>query len=153
MTASTYTLRPTVLEDGEWLFTLHRRAMGPYVEQLWGPWDDTVQQDFHDDWFSPGTAHVVLVEGHPVGVMEWRDSPGRRYVSRIEIDPGHQGHGLGRRVLEDLVAAATAEEMEVELHVFDVNPAQRLYERLGFREVSRSPSGTGHRIQLRRGLS
>jgi hypothetical protein len=46
-------LRPAVTEDREFLFELHKASMGPYVEELFGPWDDAVQWEFFDRWFHP----------------------------------------------------------------------------------------------------
>jgi hypothetical protein len=34
--------------------------MGRYVEEIYGPWDDEVQQRFHDRWLA--TAHPEVIE-------------------------------------------------------------------------------------------
>ena len=44
----------------------------------------------------------------------------------------HRGDGIGTRLLEDLLAEGDAGTKSVTIHVERMNPALRLYERLGF---------------------
>jgi hypothetical protein len=39
--------------DSESLYQLHRLTMRAYVEQTYGPWDESVQRWFHHRWFRP----------------------------------------------------------------------------------------------------
>lgn len=50
----------------------------------------------------------------------------------MAIDPTRQGRGLGTEIVRNLLAEAAAARVPVELQVLKVNPARRLYERLGF---------------------
>jgi ribosomal protein S18 acetylase RimI-like enzyme len=68
--------------------------------------------------------------------VEYR--PGEIYLSRIEIHPGHQGHGIGTRIISALVEEAQRTGQDLVLDVLTVNRrAQALYHRLGLMEVAR----------------
>ncbi len=69
---------------------------------------------------------------------------GRLYVDRREgsihiIDismlPAHRGAGIGTSLLHGLQEEARTEGKRVTIHVEKLNPALRLYERLGFRPL------------------
>ena len=53
-------------------------------------------------------------------------------VGNIELDPRFQGQGIGTAILQDMQRDAAEQGLEVRLQVLKVNPARRLYERLGF---------------------
>ena len=46
--------------------------------------------------------------------------------------PEHRGGGIGTSLLEELAAEADAAGKSLTIHVERMNPALRLYERLGF---------------------
>jgi GNAT superfamily N-acetyltransferase len=69
---------------------------------------------------------------------------GRLYVNRtrdeiliidISLLPEFRGAGIGGAVLRDLLTEAAQTGRRVIIHVDKFNPAQRLYQRLGFRIV------------------
>ena len=41
-------LRPITHDDFEWAYTLHKAALGEYVERTWG-WDERVQRRMFSD--------------------------------------------------------------------------------------------------------
>lgn len=61
---------------------------------------------------------------------------GGAWVAETFVVPGRQGLGLGRQLLAHSIAACAAAGLpRVGLTVTDLNPAERLYERLGFVRV------------------
>lgn len=130
-------LRPATEADRESCFALHRAAMRPYVERLWG-WDDEVQRGFHDRGFDPDRTRIITVEGRDVGSFTVHDSPDEIYLGRIQVLPEYQGRGVGARLIGGLLDAAAARGVPVTLDVLAVNRrAHALYRRLGFRDVKR----------------
>lgn len=125
-------LRPAVPEDRAFLFELHRASMGPYVEELFGPWDDAVRWEFFDRWFRPEHTFVIGVGGEDVGVVAFEEREDDVYVTRIEVRPDRQGQGIGTAVLQRLLDQTHEAGKAVSLHVFEINPARELYRRLGF---------------------
>lgn len=88
---------------------------------------------------------VVAGEGGRLrGLGYWRryDRPTHRPhadVEKVAVDPDHQGHGLGRRIMTELIAAARDAGVEVLTldQRGDNTRAAALYESLGFRLYGR----------------
>jgi len=130
-----YALRPVTEDDYAWLWELKQRTMRAYVEQTWGTWDDGVQDIFFRQGFFPEKLRIIVVGGRDAGLLEV-DRPGHEiFLLRIEIAPEFQNRGLGSAVLGDLAAEARAARLPLRLQVLKVNPARRLYSRLGLRAV------------------
>ncbi|MER7251461.1 GNAT family N-acetyltransferase [Kribbella sp. NPDC000426] len=143
-------LRPATIADGDFLYDLHRRALGDVIEATWGPWDDAVQRRFHKAWFKPETIEIVLVGGQRSGMLQAAPADATTfYVSRIELAPEVQGRGVGTTLLRLLVERAQqAGSSAVELHVLELNRARELYERLGFEVVAEEPPKIRMRLTL-----
>jgi GNAT superfamily N-acetyltransferase len=94
-------------------------------------------------------AQVIEVNGHLVGVVdiEWRQDD--LHLARIEVSPKMQNLGLGAEIIEGLIDLGASRERALALDVFDVNPARRLYERLGFELTGVS----GRKVHMRRAHS
>jgi ribosomal protein S18 acetylase RimI-like enzyme len=107
------------------------------------PWDDAqknaflrAQFDAQDAWwrehYAAATFDVVLVDGEPAGRLYVHRGPSEFRIVDIALLPEHRGGGVGTRLLRDLVTEADAAGKSVTIHVERMNPALRLYERLGF---------------------
>jgi len=132
MTSGEITLRVAEKEDLEFLFSLLRASLGPYVEQTFGPWNDEEQRTRFFASTDPATHRVIELEGHPVGCLDVRWLPDQVKLNRIFLLPAHQNRGIGTHLVREVAAKADAAGLPVRLRVFRVNPARRLYERLGF---------------------
>ncbi|MEC9254620.1 MAG: GNAT family N-acetyltransferase, partial [Pseudomonadota bacterium] len=55
----------------------------------------------------------------------------------IAILPEHQDSGAGSYLLQNIIEEGNEKGLPVRIHVEQNNPAKKLYERLGFKEVSR----------------
>jgi ribosomal protein S18 acetylase RimI-like enzyme len=75
---------------------------------------------------------VIAVDGEPVGRLYVHRGPSEIRIVDIALLPEHRGDGLGTLLLRDLLAEADAAGKSVTIHVERMNPALRLYERLGF---------------------
>ena len=124
-------LRLAVPADRDFLFEVHRQALGPYIEQTWG-WDDGEQRAHFEATFDGGTWQVILVSGQPVGMIRTTETATRVYLDDIEILPDFQHQGLGSAIVSWVIREASAAGKPTALQVLRVNPARRLYERLGF---------------------
>jgi ribosomal protein S18 acetylase RimI-like enzyme len=130
-----YCFRPATEEDFSWLWELKKQTMRPYVEQTWGPWDDGVQDIFFRQGFFPEKLQIVRVNDRDAGLLEVERDGRGIFLSRIEIAPEFQGRGLGTAIVRDLADEARRQRVPLQLQVLKVNPARRLYERLGLRVV------------------
>jgi ribosomal protein S18 acetylase RimI-like enzyme len=110
--------------------------MGDYITAIWG-WDEQVQRAFHERAFNPHRWQIITAVQADVGILDVDYRPGEIYLSRIEIHPGHQGHGIGTRIISALLDEAERKGQDLVLDVLTVNRrAQALYQRLGLKEVA-----------------
>lgn len=132
-----FRLRPARSGDSDLLFNLHRDAMQVLVSAVFGEWDDAVQRDLHDAWFEPDLVQVVEVDARPVGMIAVSWSGPQVEIHRLEVESARRGQGLGTELMSFILAEADLRGLATVLEVFRINRARGLYERLGFREVSR----------------
>jgi GNAT superfamily N-acetyltransferase len=127
-----YTLRPAAKADYDFLYRLNELTMRGYVERTWGGWDEALQRAYFRERFEPSQTQIVQAGGRDVGMLSVLDRADEICLNRVQILPDHQGRGLGTSIVRDVLAAANRRGLPVSLRVLKVNPARRLYERLGF---------------------
>lgn len=116
---------------------------------------------YHRDWGRPGDFGVLaLRDGDVVGAAYGRlftdDDHGHGYVDErtpelaIAVREDARGAGLGAQLLHELAALARSEGYEqLSLSVDVANPAARLYERVGYRDVCADADGRRMVLDLR----
>lgn len=77
-------------------------------------------------------AQVVEVEGQAAGILKVTRDGLDWHVVQLQLLPALQSRGIGRRLLEGVIADARSAGACLRLQVLRANPARRLYERLGF---------------------
>jgi ribosomal protein S18 acetylase RimI-like enzyme len=114
------------------------------------PWDDAAKRAFVEQQFEAqdtdyrrtrprATYEVIEVDGQPAGRLYLDRTEGTIHVLDIALLPAFRGGGVGTRLLSDLAAEAEGSGRALEIYVEHMNPARRLYERLGFRAVEEGP--------------
>ena len=107
------------------------------------PWDDAqkdaflrMQFDAQDAWwrenYADASFDVIVVDGEPAGRLYVHRGPSDIRIVDIALLPEHRGGGIGTSLLEELSAEADAAGKSLTIHVERMNPALRLYGRLGF---------------------
>jgi ribosomal protein S18 acetylase RimI-like enzyme len=95
-----------------------------------------MQFDAQDAWWRENYAEasfdVIIVEGEPVGRLYVHRGPSEIRIVDIALLPERRRGGVGTALLSALVADADAAGKSLTIHVERMNPALRLYERLGF---------------------
>lgn len=128
-------------EDEPWLDGLRRRAYADLFTATWGGWDEERHRRHFSASIDDGHISIIKVDGVRVGMLQLLEDEDAVEVREIQIDPDHQGRGIGRAVLLDVISDATAGGRDVRLSVGLKNErARRLYEGLGFVSVGKSES-------------
>jgi ribosomal protein S18 acetylase RimI-like enzyme len=91
-------------------------------------------------------AEVLLEGGVPVGLLKVARDRAPWELIQIQLLPELQGRRLGAALLERVIAEADDAGVAVSLKVLKANPAQALYERLGFAVVGE----TEHEFEMLR---
>jgi len=132
VTTASWSLRPAIAADRDFLFELHRLTMRPYVEATWS-WDDAEQERIFDESFNPSEQQVIEVDGEAAGVLVVAESDDELWLALIELEPRWQGAGIGTEIVTSLMRRGAETNRSVALRVLRTNtPARALYERLGF---------------------
>jgi ribosomal protein S18 acetylase RimI-like enzyme len=124
--------RPVTDDDYEYLYALNERTMRDYAEQTYGPWDETVVRQIFAERWRPESMQIVVIDGQDGGMLEVRPTETGVQLQNIRVAPEYQGRGIGTRLVSEVLRDAHRRGLPVTLRVLKVNPARRLYERLGF---------------------
>lgn len=144
-----YGLRPATSEDFEFVFQLNKVNMYHYVQELRG-WDDAFERADLRLGFRPGVDQIITLGDQDIGRLLVVRHPDCVEIRHIEILPQYQRRGIGTRVILDVLQDAREQGLPVTLTVLNTNPARKLYERLGFREVETFDAGPkGTKIRMR----
>jgi GNAT superfamily N-acetyltransferase len=141
---STYSLRPIAPGDRELLFRIYASTRAEELAQVdWAAEqrEAFLRQQFEAQhaWYQQNYAgaafDVVLAsDGQPAGRLYVACWPREIRLIDVALLPGFRRQGLGSAILGDLLAGARRSGKPVTIHVERMNPALRLYERLGFKQ-------------------
>ena len=131
-------LAPFTTADRDFAFHVTEATMRTYVEEVFGHWDANDQRRRSDD-NDPANCRLIVVDGVRVGILVVEDQPDEIFLARIFVLPAFQRCGIGTALIRTLMERARAEDKPLRLRVLIVNPARRLYERLGFTVTQQTP--------------
>jgi ribosomal protein S18 acetylase RimI-like enzyme len=133
------TLRRPGPDDRDFFFELRRDGFRAYAEAVFGPWDDARQRASADRDFDGLPVEIVERAGVRIGYQIVELHPDHTWLDEIVIVEPERGRGLGAALVRLVMTAASERGVPLRLSVLHVNPAQRLYARLGFRVTSVEP--------------
>src|SRR5262249_39352148 len=93
------------------------------------------QHRYYQEQFPGAAFDVILRNGQPAGRLYVDRRAEEIRIIDIALLPEHRRAGIGRGLLEEVLAEATQTSKPVRIHVERFNPALRLYERLGFQRI------------------
>jgi ribosomal protein S18 acetylase RimI-like enzyme len=124
-------LRPAVDHDFEYCRGLYFVEIRWIIEEL--NLDRTAQETgFRQQW-NPAEVRIIVLDGTDVGWLQAMTQNDELFVAQMFVDGSFQRRGIGTEVVKLLIGEANGLNLAVRLNVVKINPAQRLYERLGFR--------------------
>jgi len=77
-------------------------------------------------------AKIIIFDYVEVGLLKVNRSQDPWKLIQIQIVPEVQGHGLGKKLIQNLVTEANKNGVGIELSVLRENQARKLYESCGF---------------------
>ncbi len=94
------------------------------------------QRQQYDASYPEAESAIILLHGQPIGRMLVDRNEREFTLIDIALSPEHRNAGIGTNLIRELLNEASAARKPVRLHVAKSNPAQRLYQRLGFSLVA-----------------
>jgi ribosomal protein S18 acetylase RimI-like enzyme len=102
-----------------------------FLQQQFG-----AQRHHYLTYYADSVFDVLEAPEGPAGRLYLQRKPKLHVLIDIALLPEWRGRGIGTAVMEEIFAEARPDGKAIELAVEKFNPAQRLYERLGFEEYS-----------------
>ena len=140
------TFRDIQTQDEQFLRLVYRSTREDELAVV--PWNDAQKDHFlrfqfdaqHADYIKNyPNAQFLIIEADGAGI-------GRLYVDRTESEihildialvQSARGKGIGGSILNDFIAESRTTGKAVRIYVENYNPALRLYQRLGFKQVAK----------------
>ena len=123
-------LRPAGLQDFRYCETLYFAGMEQIIRQL--NLDLGAQiTSFQQQW-EPAQVQIITLTGRDVGWLQTMTAKDALFLAQLFVEPPVQRQGVGTEVMRRVIGEASRNGRAVELAVVKINPALRLYERLGF---------------------
>lgn len=133
-----FKLRPAMPKDRAFVEQVYFETQRWLIERLFGWRGDDVERAKFDEFYDEQHTQIVQIDGEDAGWLTVLRESDRIEVDSIYLAPEKQGAGLGTHLMEQIIAEAEVVEKRVTLSTAKINPARRLYERLGFELVNES---------------
>ncbi len=142
---SKVSLRPRNEADAAFLFSVYASTRAEELAQT--GWETPQKESFlrmqyeaqrrcYDSDYPGAEFLIILVDGKGAGRLYAHRRVTEIRVMDIALLPEFRGRGIGTGLLRGLLEEGARTKRRVSIHVEAFNPALRLYERLGFQQVS-----------------
>ena len=128
-----YKLVPYTDDYYQFVYDLKKTVYKKYVEECWGEWNESVQQEIFGRFIDSvkEDTHLIFSQGQAIGFYNGTTPEDGSYeIGNICITPEYQNHGLGTQILRDILDSHKAQDIRIQY--FKQNPVRRLYKRLVF---------------------
>ena len=136
----TYACRKAEETDREAIYHLYRLVMRGFISDIWG-WDGQWQQADFSTHFDPHGITLVFHDDELAGYSHVENRDSQLFIRMIVVDPHYQRQGIGKWLLESVIALAGKQSKSIGLEVFKINGVARaFYERHGFNVEGETPT-------------
>lgn len=140
-------LRRGTEEDYDFQRVLYHDVRAEEMQHF--PFDDAQKRAFLDWQFDCQWKHyrahyptcdwrIIVRDGQPIGRLLVDRWPDQIRIVDIALVSSARGSGVGSMLMEEILEEGRRSQKPVTIHVEVFNPAQRLYQRLGFQQVDTS---------------
>jgi ribosomal protein S18 acetylase RimI-like enzyme len=126
-------LRPAGHQDFDYCERLYFGEMEWIMREL--HLDRAAQAASFQQQWDPSQVSIITLDGSDVGWLQTTTQDDELFVAQMVVDRPFQRRGIGTEVLERLIVDAADANRTMRLNVVKINPALRLYERLGFQVI------------------
>jgi len=135
-----YTYRKAEDTHKEAIYQLYCLAMRGFISAIWG-WDEHWQRNDFSAHFSPRGITLAHQKNELVGYSHVENRDGQLFIRMLVVHPHHQRKGIGRKLLESVIASGNEQSKGIGLEVFKINDeAKKFYERFGFNVEGETPT-------------
>ena len=124
-------LRAATEADRDFVETLTREVMSPYVSQTWQDYKEQ-ERYFSRNAFDARDTQIIQLNGEDIGRLTLSENEDGIHLKAIHLIKAVQGKGIGKRLLMQVIEESEKKRKTLYLTVLLCNPAKKLYERLGF---------------------
>jgi ribosomal protein S18 acetylase RimI-like enzyme len=128
-------LRPARKRDYDYAERLYIETMRPLLTRL-DAWEEEDALAKFRGHYRLENVSIITVNGRDAGFLQVEENAEGITLAQIHIEAPYRSRGIGTRLLGDLLSKSRAKSKPVSLSVVKHNPAQALYERLGFQTVA-----------------
>ncbi|RUS48945.1 GNAT family N-acetyltransferase [Cohnella sp. AR92] len=133
-------IRPARREDRTMLAELRAVVLRDDLTRLGRYDEERVRQRFYQSYDPEYTWIMETDDAEFVGCVALKpDADDGLLLEHFYIHPSHQGRGIGSWALTTLLSQSEVQGKRVSLNVLQGSPAQRLYERFGFKVDREDP--------------
>lgn len=125
--------RPSLPGDRDFLYSLYRSTMKPYVEETCGSWNEVQQLEKFNQSLQIGITQIIQFHELDVGMIQIEERSEEVFIVQIVVMPEYQNRGIATQMLRNIVdmAATTGKPVVLQVHKANIR-ARALYQRLGF---------------------
>jgi ribosomal protein S18 acetylase RimI-like enzyme len=125
--------RQAVNQDFDYCERLYFEEMEWIIEKL--HLDRAVQTaSFRQQW-DPSQVRIVALDTSDVGWLQTMTQDDELFVAQMFVERSFQRRGIGTEVMKCLIGEAAHLNQAMRLNVVKINPALKLYQRLGFQVI------------------
>jgi GNAT superfamily N-acetyltransferase len=131
-TCPEFNLRPPIPSDASLFHRVIDKTMRGLIIATWGAWDEERVQREAIEFTQSTNGKVIQIGETAAGILVVDREPGQIWLRQIYLLPEHQGKGIGRRLVMNLLAEGGSANVPIRLRVLALNPALVFYVKLGF---------------------
>lgn len=128
-----FELRNVKEKDFDWLYDLRSQTMTKYINESGDLFNLETQSNRVLKEYE--SIKIVRSDNQDIGMFKVKRGSDKWEIIQIQLLPDFQYKGIGTKLIQNLQAEASQQGVAIFLSVLKVNPAKRLYKRLGFKAV------------------
>lgn len=129
-----FTLRNCTMSDLDFIVKLKELGMKWYIEKLYG-WNEEIQKEKTLEELNKyiNDMKIVMVNNADAGITTFSEFEDYFQVGLTMIHPDFQNKGIATKIISGYIEIARLKKKRIIIKTFKENPAQRLYQHLGFK--------------------